>query len=236
MVLTSALNNEVLVPPAKEALTARQDAAQKEAEKKRADFLKLLLTQLKHQNPLNPMNNKEFSAQLTRFSQLEQQIETNKNLKINGELLRRNVAAGDFAYIGKNVEVTTNIAVARNGRAKWSYAAEGTAQKITLLVVDKNNEKVAEKIIRTPAKGAQDFVLDTKKLGLADGTKLYLNITAIDAKDKKLNTRIASHLLVDGLRRVKDKTYLSAAGVLFRPTDILKLTGEKSPSTPSKTS
>lgn len=36
------------------------------------DFLKLLITQLKHQDPTNPMNDTEFVAQMTSFSILEQ--------------------------------------------------------------------------------------------------------------------------------------------------------------------
>jgi len=36
------------------------------------DFLKLLMTQLQHQDPLNPMDQKDFSAQLAQFSSLEQ--------------------------------------------------------------------------------------------------------------------------------------------------------------------
>ncbi len=43
-------------------------------------FLKLLITQLRNQDPLNPMEDKEFIAQMAQFSSLEQMQELNKNI------------------------------------------------------------------------------------------------------------------------------------------------------------
>lgn len=44
------------------------------------DFLKLLVHQLQHQDPLDPMKSEEFAVQLATFSQLEQLIDINKKL------------------------------------------------------------------------------------------------------------------------------------------------------------
>src|SRR3546814_6821516 len=43
-------------------------------------FLTLLTTQLKHQDPLNPMDTNEFTSQLVEFTNVEQAMLTNKKL------------------------------------------------------------------------------------------------------------------------------------------------------------
>ena len=48
----------------------------------KTDFLTLLVTQLRHQNPLEPMQDQEFVAQLAQFSQLEQLKNMNSSLEM----------------------------------------------------------------------------------------------------------------------------------------------------------
>jgi len=45
------------------------------------DFLKLLVTQMKNQDPLDPVKNEDFIAQLAQFNSLEQMINLNKNFE-----------------------------------------------------------------------------------------------------------------------------------------------------------
>lgn len=45
------------------------------------EFLKLLVTQLTHQDPLNPQEDKEFLAQMAQFTALEGTLNTNKALE-----------------------------------------------------------------------------------------------------------------------------------------------------------
>jgi len=67
------------------------------------DFLKILLTQLTHQDPTKPMEDKEFIAQMAQFSSLEQMTNMSKEF---GKL--QNVLAANQAVnlIGKNVQIT----------------------------------------------------------------------------------------------------------------------------------
>jgi len=63
------------------AVSSSADAAQKQMTVDYDTFLKLMLEQMKNQDPTNPMDSNEQLAQLAQFSQLEQSINTNKNLE-----------------------------------------------------------------------------------------------------------------------------------------------------------
>lgn len=64
------------------------------------DFLKLLVTQLKNQDPLDPLKNEDFIAQLATFNSLEQMINLNKGFET---LLSLQQITQASALIGKQV-------------------------------------------------------------------------------------------------------------------------------------
>lgn len=64
-------------------------------------FLKLLVTELKHQDPTKPMEDKEFIAQMAQFSTLEQMSNMNKEIK---NLLGSSRASEAYGILGKEVD------------------------------------------------------------------------------------------------------------------------------------
>lgn len=66
------------------------------------DFLKLLVAQLRNQDPLQPLADREFVAQLAQFSALEQMHNVSQAL---AELSRQQEAAAAFALVGRRVRV-----------------------------------------------------------------------------------------------------------------------------------
>ena len=70
------------------------------------EFLNLLVTQLKYQDPLNPMGGQEFSAQLAQFSSLEQLTNMNTTLTGIKDSVGEKKQDNLLDYIGKNIKTS----------------------------------------------------------------------------------------------------------------------------------
>ncbi len=75
----------------------------------RDEFLVLFLAQLKHQDPLNPMDSTQFSSQLAQFSSLEQLFNVNENLESMQALQDGTSYYQALQLMGREIEATGNI-------------------------------------------------------------------------------------------------------------------------------
>ena len=102
------------------------------------NFMTLLLTQLRHQNPLEPMKNEELSMQLATMSQL-QQVE-NLNSKFDSMLLAQHVSEAN-SMIGKHVEYIPLGEDERTGGIVTGVEIQGNQVKVK---IDDNNINLSE--------------------------------------------------------------------------------------------
>lgn len=92
-------------------------------------FLMLLVTQFKYQDPLNPMEDKEFVAQLAQFSALEQTMQTNTNLESLIDIQNKQTTIGAANYIGREVSARGyGVSVTEGKPSKIEFA---TAEDMT---------------------------------------------------------------------------------------------------------
>lgn len=68
------------------------------------EFLKILMTQLQNQDPLNPMEDKEFIAQMAQFSTLEQMTNLSSSMQKFIDFQKSNTLSSYVDWIGKNVD------------------------------------------------------------------------------------------------------------------------------------
>jgi flagellar basal-body rod modification protein FlgD len=146
-------------------------------------FLTLLTTQLQNQDPLSPMDSNQFTQQLVEFSQVEQQINTNDNLKTLIGQGSNQTGAYAVSYLGKAVTVTNGKAPLANGQAIWNYNLDAAAAQTVLAVTDANGQTVFAGPGETTA-GHHVFNWDGKSNNgaqLPDGTyKLTVSAAAGD--------------------------------------------------------
>jgi flagellar basal-body rod modification protein FlgD len=156
-------------------------------------FLKLLTEQLKNQDPTDPMDTGEFTQQLVQYSQVEQQINTNKNFETLIGLQRTSSASAALGYLGKTVVTKGDLASLQSGAANWSYQLPSNAAETQLVVTDERG-----RIVRTlngeRGAGTHTFNWDGKGQNgqtLADGV-YRLEVRAKDAEGKSVKAQITS--------------------------------------------
>jgi flagellar basal-body rod modification protein FlgD len=84
-------------------------------------FLTLLTTQLKNQNPLDPLDTNQFTQQLVQFAQVEQQLKQNEQLATLVSIEKTAQATTALAFVGQNVAVDGQTAALKNSSATWSF-------------------------------------------------------------------------------------------------------------------
>ncbi len=114
-------------------------------------FLKLFTTQLKNQNPLDPMKNENFVAQLAQFSQLEATTNMAGTLKSYVDSTAGERLMASASLIGRKVSVEGAGAVLADAQpVQASVALDSGADGMTVQVLDSKG-----RVVRTAAYGPQ---------------------------------------------------------------------------------
>jgi flagellar basal-body rod modification protein FlgD len=145
----SSVNTQSSTPPA-DMISSRSQSLD------RADFLKMLMTQIQHQDPTSPMSNEEFASQMAQFSSLQELQAISKSLdqSIQTNLLLAQSYNNTMAtsLIGKVVKANSDtVHVAGNGDTELSYSLGAAASKISIEIHDADGN-----VVRTIEVNAQD--------------------------------------------------------------------------------
>ena len=125
------------------------------------EFLKLFTTQLRFQNPLNPLDSTEFTAQLAQFSSLEQL--TNINEQMNDLVLFQNSLQNTLAttLIGRKVKVAGEEVYLKD-KAEINYTLPQDVSKIKISISDSSGKVVREVNLGPETGGNKTYVWDGK--------------------------------------------------------------------------
>lgn len=104
-------------------------------------FLSLLTTQLKNQNPLDPLDTNQFTQQLVQFSSVEQQLKSNTFLQALVQSTQNVQNNAAVSYIGKTVTASGVNSDLVNHQATWSFNLPQAAT-VSVTIKDANGNQV----------------------------------------------------------------------------------------------
>jgi flagellar basal-body rod modification protein FlgD len=174
-------------------------------------FLKLLTTQLQNQDPLNPTDSTEFTAQLAQFSSLEQLSNVNatlNTLKLYEASINNAQAVG---FIGKDIIANGNSIEKKSGQpVNCDYELPAAAKSVVVTIYDSTGNFVRDYQKTALAAGKQSLTWDGRDRNgnsVADGAYTF-EVQALDQKGAKLDVTTFSKGTVTGVTFEDGITYL----------------------------
>lgn len=204
----------------------------------RDEFLRLLMAQLENQDPMNPMENHEFVAQLATFSGLEQQILANQRLQ-ELQLAQMSASNAQLAgFIGKDITASgEQIALDGKGAAPIGIQLDAPADTVKITV-----KNAAGKVVysgeRTSMSAGQHQITwpgtDASGNPLPAGT-YQVEVSATGAGGSPVSASAIVAGVVTGVTFENGYPELLVGDLRVQPAQILSIgagSGSAAPSTP----
>ena len=178
------------------------------------DFLQLLVAQLQNQDPLNPADGTEFTAQLATFSSLEELQNINSTLaEVNtAQTILTNSQAVD--YIGKQIQALGDTLYLSDGQAdSIEFELSDDATGVYVKIYNQYGEFVQDLELGAMAAGQQEVQwdgLDQDGETAPDGAYQY-EIMAVDADGNTVTATTFTTGTVSGVYYKDGTAYLLTA-------------------------
>ncbi len=178
-------------------------------------FLTLLTTQLKNQNPLDPLDTNQFTQQLVQFAQVEQQLKSNDQLATLVSLEKTAQATTALAYVGATVAVDGQTAALTNGQAHWTFSVSKPAS--ATVTIKSATGQTAYSASYTLNSGQQAFTWDGRdNNGVQWPPGNYtMSVVANDASGQQVSVSTEVEGPVDSVDMTQSPPVLSIGGQTF---------------------
>ncbi len=192
------------------------------------DFLKLFITQLQNQDPLNPMDSTQFISQLAQMTQVEQAYNTNTNLQNILNAINGNSSFSAVSFIGKSVQAPgSQVTLTEGSQPVLNYSLPQSAASTEIDITDGSG-----KIVRTitgPAGSAGNYSVvwdgkDSSNNTLPAGTYNFA-ASGVDASGKKFSATTLIQGTVSGVKLNGGSPVLTVGGVDIALSNIVAVTG-----------
>jgi len=142
------------------------------------DFLKMMVAQLQNQDPLNPLDGTDFTAQLAQFSSLEQLTNTNAQLETLALYQSSLNNAQSVSFIGKEITAKGNIIKVDGTSTDLTYNLSEGAQKVVVSIYDEGGNFVDTLELGSQQEGENSVTWDSSAVAAGDYT---FDVSASDA-------------------------------------------------------
>ena len=173
------------------------------------DFLDMMIAQLKNQDPLDPMDGTEFTAQLAQFSSLEQLSNVNGNLE---SLLQYNNVLCNYesvGLIGKEITATGSQVVVDGESEDIVYNLPEDAREITIEIYNTDGNCVDTLEFESQAAGLNTVSWDCSDM---EEGEYSFSVSATNSEGVSLAVETMLRGIVNGVNFTGSQTYLSVDG------------------------
>ncbi|SLM29253.1 Flagellar hook capping protein [Desulfamplus magnetovallimortis] len=201
-----------------------RDTEEKEDYLGREDFLTMLVAQLQNQDPLNPMEGSDFSAQLAQFSSLEQLLNLNESMKSMVTAFENSSEVDVTGFVGKEVTGEVNSIEVESGTPSKGYYELSKTSEVMVTIY--NSEGNIVKTLYPGQLGPGQYDVDwdgTNYQGdsVEDGSYSYEVVADSGNGFATLSTTISG--VVEGIAYQGGKAYLMVDGFPVNPSSLVSV-------------
>lgn len=176
-------------------------------------FLKLLSFQLQNQDPIKPMDQKQFASDLAQFSQLEQLTNMNSKFDKLGSNASQETKFYGASFLGKEI-LTQGSSVHYDGEKRnleIPFYLDKSAKNVTVNIYDSKRQLMAKVEASDLSKGQNKINWNGKQLDGVRATKddYTLEVVAYDEEMNRFKAQTNSKGLVTGVHFANGETILT---------------------------
>ncbi|WOE78074.1 flagellar hook assembly protein FlgD [Pseudomonas protegens] len=180
-------------------------------------FMRLLVTQMSNQNPLDPQDNSAFVAQLAQFASLGEMTKLNTTANAITSSYKSSQALQASSLVGRSVIVqsgTTQVDTSKS--MTGSVTVPSSVNSVTVTITDKDGNTVKTIDMGSQKAGSASFVWDGTK---TDGSKAdpgsytFKASTTIDGKGTELITYLPATVNSVTISQTGGELMLNLAGL-----------------------
>lgn len=191
------------------------------------DFLTLLTTQLKNQDPSSPLDPNQFTQQIVEMTGVQQQLLSNQLLQQLVNDAPGSGVAGAVNLIGKTVTAASATAGLTGGQASWTYTLPSAASNATVTVTNSAGAVVYTGTAPSFASGADAFTWNGRSTsGVQQPDGAYtLSVAATDVNGAAMTPTISVSGVASSVQSVGGQTVVGIGSAQAPVSSITSVSG-----------